>query len=68
MSGASERADGRASGPALQSEFLAVIDHSATRIEYDWVTMTRLSGLGREGIDSRRFLSVSVIISFSTPR
>ena len=29
MSGASERANGRASGPVLQSVFLAVIDHSA---------------------------------------
>ena len=28
MSGASERANGRASGPVLQSVFLAVIDHS----------------------------------------
>ena len=27
MSGASERANGRASGPVLQSVFLAVIDH-----------------------------------------
>ena len=30
MSGASERANGRASGPVLQSVFLAVIDHSAS--------------------------------------
>ena len=29
VSGASERANGRASGPVLQSVFLAVIDHSA---------------------------------------
>ena len=29
MSGASERANGRASGPVLQSVFLAVFDHSA---------------------------------------
>ena len=29
MSGVSERANGRASGPVLQSVFLAVIDHSA---------------------------------------
>ena len=29
MSGASEQANGRASGPVLQSVFLAVIDHSA---------------------------------------
>jgi len=29
VSGASERAKGRASGPLLQSVFLAVIDHSA---------------------------------------
>ena len=29
MSGASERANGRARGPVLQSVFLAVIDHSA---------------------------------------
>ena len=28
MSGASERANGRASGPVLQSVFLAVLDHS----------------------------------------
>ena len=28
MSGASERANGRASGPVLQSVFLAVFDHS----------------------------------------
>ena len=28
VSGASERANGRASGPVLQSVFLAVIDHS----------------------------------------
>ena len=28
MSGASKRANGRASGPVLQSVFLAVIDHS----------------------------------------
>ena len=32
VSGASERANGRASGPVLQSVFLAVIDHSA-----EWV-------------------------------
>ena len=31
MSGASERANGRASGPVLQSVFLAVIDHSGQR-------------------------------------
>ena len=31
MSGASERANGRASGPVLQSVFLAVIDHSGGR-------------------------------------
>ena len=30
MSGASERANGRANGPVLQSVFLVVIDHSAT--------------------------------------
>ena len=30
VSGASERANGRASGPVLQSVFLAVIDHSAS--------------------------------------
>ena len=29
MSGASERANGRASGPVLQSVFLAIFDHSA---------------------------------------
>ena len=29
VSGASERANGRASGPVLQSVFLAVFDHSA---------------------------------------
>ena len=29
MSGASKRANGRASGPVLQSVFLAVLDHSA---------------------------------------
>ena len=29
MSSASERANGRANGPVLQSVFLAVIDHSA---------------------------------------
>ena len=29
---ASERANGRASGPVLQSVFLAVIDHSADQI------------------------------------
>ena len=29
VSGANERANGRASGPVLQSVFLAVIDHSA---------------------------------------
>ena len=29
MSAASKRANGRASGPVLQSVFLAVIDHSA---------------------------------------
>ena len=29
MSGASERANGRASGPVRQSVFLAVFDHSA---------------------------------------
>ena len=28
MSGGSERANGRASGPVLQSVFLAVLDHS----------------------------------------
>ena len=28
VSGASERANGRASGPVLQSVFLAVLDHS----------------------------------------
>ena len=28
MSGASERANGRASGPVLQTVFLAVLDHS----------------------------------------
>ena len=28
MSGASDRANGRASGPILQSVFLAVLDHS----------------------------------------
>ena len=31
MSGARERANGRASGPVLQSVFLAVIDHSERR-------------------------------------
>ena len=47
MSGASERANGRASGPVLQSVFLAVIDHSAlqafTPIKFEtdaWVYMT----------------------------
>ena len=30
VSGASERENGRASGPVLQSVFLAVIDHSET--------------------------------------
>ena len=34
MSGASERANGRASGPALQSVFLAVIDHSALALRH----------------------------------
>ena len=29
MSGASERANGRASGPVLTSQFLFVLDHSA---------------------------------------
>ena len=33
VSGASERANGRASGPVLQSVFLAVYDHSALRYE-----------------------------------
>ena len=32
VSGASERANGRASGPVLQSVFLAVIDHSAALV------------------------------------
>ena len=32
VSGASERANGRASGPVLQSVFLAVFDHSG--VEY----------------------------------
>ena len=35
MSGASERANGRASGPVLQSVFLAVIDHSVLFRRYD---------------------------------
>ena len=30
MSGASDRANGRASGPVLESVFLAVIDHSVS--------------------------------------
>ena len=32
VSGASERANGRASGPVLQSVFLAVFDHSALHV------------------------------------
>ena len=32
MSGASERANGRVSGPLLQSVFFAVIDHSAVKV------------------------------------
>ena len=31
VSGASERANGRASGPVLQSVFLAVFDHSGRK-------------------------------------
>ena len=37
MSGASERANGRASGPVLQSVFLAVIDHSEMKeLHLNW--------------------------------
>ena len=32
VSGASELANGRASGPALEYEFLAVLDHSARKL------------------------------------
>ena len=35
VSGASERANGRASGPVLQSVFLAVIDHSVSNFCLD---------------------------------
>ena len=43
VSGASERANGRASGPVLQSVFLAVIDHSG---------VLQMKGQGNKQIDS----------------
>ena len=53
MSGASERANGRASGPVLLSVFLAVIVHSALRkmdIFSDWGFAT-LSCIGASNLE-----------------
>ena len=42
VSGASERANGRASGPVRQSVFLAVIDHSVLRISLHFTSKTEV--------------------------
>ena len=48
VSSASERANGRASGPVLQSVFLAVIDHSAIyRLEFLRLDVRQSVLLGR---------------------
>merc|ERR1712126_594388 len=41
VSGASERANGRVSGPVLPSVFLAVIDHSAVTDLHSLITSSR---------------------------
>ena len=46
VSGASERANGRASVPVLQSVFLAVFDHSVPLTPNDQVSLSAGAGLG----------------------
>ena len=48
MSGASDRANGRVSGPVLQSVFLAVLDHSAA-MKMHLRRATRFYSLGSRG-------------------
>ena len=44
MSGASERANGRASGPVLQSVFLVVLDHSVLFSSSGQIGDTKMRG------------------------
>ena len=52
MSGASERANGLASGPVLQSVFLAVIDHSAREGRRSEVKKERIEKSTRSSVAS----------------
>ena len=54
MSGASKRANGRASGPALQSVFLAVLAHSAE--------VKGANGAGKQATLKRRTASAEMVI------